>query len=136
MQPTTQELIAKVHAARELLMEVCIALNAPTVVQRPKRTATPPMPKKPHCVGDSGKLRAALWECGWFAHAKDLVFSDTTKNWRRIKLWRASLLFQATQAEQHALSEELHKQFGDRIIKLGFIPHWRGTQSLCIWLRK
>lgn len=136
MQPTTQELIRKIHDARELLMEVCIALNNPTAVAKPKPTPTPPMPKQMKYRGDTGLVRKALWDCGWFKHAEDCIFNDKRKNWSRIKVWFAGKIYAATQAEQEALEQALRKEFGDRILKMGFVPCFHQTQSLCIWLRK
>lgn len=135
MPPNTEELIAKIHDARELLMQVCIALNAPAATPQPKRTPTPPMPKQPQYRGDAGRFRRALWECGWFKHAKDMVFHDKRRNWSRIKLWFANSIYEASQMQQEALEAELRKEFGDRIIKMGFIKHWTDDKSFCIWLR-
>ena len=120
--------------AGRMIEDVRRALDG--AARKPKPARVAPKPKKPLCVGDRGKLRTALWECGWFGHATDIIFSDNRKNWRRVKLWMANNIFEATQAEQLALSEAIQAQYGDRVIKVGFMKHYRFGKSLCIWLRK
>ena len=89
--------------------------------------------------GDIGLFRACLMMAGFCVSAGSTIFNDNDK-WhtkRRLKLWFADSVFNASQEQQWALEGFLREAFGDRIIKMEFIPGgWNGNwKSLCIKLR-
>lgn len=135
-----QEIIRQLHDIRDTLMDLCIELNTPATASKPKRTPTTPKPKQPQYKGDTGRFRKALRDCGWTEHADSSVFHDKRKSWSRIKLWFANQIYEATQAEQETLEAAIRKEFGDRVIKMGFtegMPWANGDcqKQLCVWLK-
>ena len=95
--------------------------------------------------GDSGKLRKCLHAAGfnqdgpWFS--RPMIFSDTRKDGRRLKLWTADKVFAAKQNKQKYLQQLLMKEFGKRYKGAQFI---RATsiyspydyKSFCVYLSK
>lgn len=89
--------------------------------------------------GDTGKFRQALADSGFAHRAEDSIFNDNSKDntWRRLKLWRANDIFDASQSRQRKLEANLRKQFGKRILAMYFVGgahHWTGDAALCIRL--
>ena len=91
--------------------------------------------------GDIGLFRACLMMSGFCVSAGSSIFNDDSKakpkkGTRRLKLWFADSVYEAPQEQQWALEGFLREAFGDRIIKMEFIPggwcdDWK---SLCIKL--
>lgn len=96
-----------------------------------------------HFKGDIGLFREALLNNGFATLSKWVIFNDNSHyhTRRRLKLWFAKEVFDATQKKQRALEQSLRLAFGDRIIEMYFIESsnrvWRqdGIVSLCIKLR-
>ena len=77
--------------------------------------------------GDIGLFRACLMLAGFPATSESSIFNDDSKAkpkkpTRRLKLWFADSVFNASQEQQWALEGFLREAFGDRIIKMEFIP--------------
>ncbi len=90
--------------------------------------------------GDVGLFRAALLLAGFFTRSECLIFNDRSKvtGARRLKLWFADSVNEASQEQQWALEGYLREVFGDRIQSMYFLPGmpWnRGNASLCIRLK-
>lgn len=89
-------------------------------------------------MSDIKLFRAALLLSGFFERSECLIFNDKRNNFRRLKLWFASAVFDAPQKQQKALEQLLRDAFGDRILSMYFIPaeRWHGAPwSLCIRLK-
>lgn len=76
--------------------------------------------------GDKGLLRLALVEAGFKRHVvQGQIFNDVRKTGvRRLKLWFASEVFDAPQAQQRKLEKslrELFDMYGTRIEHMEFI---------------
>lgn len=92
--------------------------------------------------GDTGLFRLALLEAGFKWQAtRASIFNDYRKHgqFRRLKLWFATEVFDAPQAQQRKLEKSLRELFGTRIEHMEFIkggigrtPGWK---SLTIKLR-
>lgn len=92
-----------------------------------------------HFKGDTGKFRKALAHAGFKGHAEDMIFNDDRHGTpkppgRRLKLWFADGIAVAPLDKQWKLEEALRKEFGNRIVSMHFIAHWRGGKSLVIRL--
>ena len=89
--------------------------------------------------GDIGLFRAALLLSGFFRRSESSIFNDKSKDGtRRLKLWFADGIEDASQEQQWALEGLLREVFGKRILSMYFIecPHWcGGGASLCIKLK-
>jgi hypothetical protein len=95
-------------------------------------------------VGDIGKFRQALLAAGFESASWRIIFNDDSKAVpkqpiRRLKLWIAEDINNASQKKQWKLEAALRKAFGDRIITMYFIPGERWNRnpypSLCIKLK-
>lgn len=69
-----------------------------------------------HYRGDAGLLREAVQYAGVKLY-DDRVFSDGNIGTRRLKLWRAQGLFDATDAQKKKFMERLKENFGNRVVK-------------------
>lgn len=92
--------------------------------------------------GDTGLFRSALLLAGFWNASEGTIFNDDSKakpkqSTRRLKLWFADSVFNAPLEQQWALEGYLREAFGDRIIKMEFIPGgWNNDwKSLTIRLR-
>lgn len=90
--------------------------------------------------GDIGLFRSALLLAGFFNQSEGTIFNDFRKieGFRRLKLWFADSVFNASQEQQKALEGYLREAFGDRILSMYFTstPGWfGGAYSLCIRLK-
>lgn len=89
--------------------------------------------------GDTGLFRAALLLSGFFRRSECHIFNDKSQEgWRRLKLWFADGIEEASQEQQWALEGLLREVFGDRILSMYFIEcvPWDGSgSSLCIRLK-
>ena len=91
--------------------------------------------------GDTGKLRQALDAANlapYWTH--DTIFNDNSKDGkhRRLKLWFAQHIFEASQKQQRKLEQELRNAFGKRILSMYFVKRHEytgGGKSLCIKLQ-
>jgi hypothetical protein len=92
--------------------------------------------------GDIGMFRSALWAAGFRDLAEGIIFNDDRKckpklPGRRLKLWFAGQVFNASHAQQVLLEDALRNCFGDRIITMYFTQtaSWLPkSKSLCIKL--
>ncbi len=102
--------------------------------------------------GDIGAVREALVTSGfeqcayYYADGRrvctEAIFNDKNKatGTRRIKVWVATDIFEATQQEQKRLQAQLQAAFGARIVKMYFIrlpqhvAHGGMGKSFCIKL--
>jgi hypothetical protein len=89
--------------------------------------------------GDIGLFRSALLLAGFVRESEDSIFNDDSRDHtrRRLKLWSAESIFNASQEDQKVLGGYLREFFGDRIISMYFVPgmhywHTDATKSLCI----
>ncbi len=73
--------------------------------------------------GDCGKLRQALKDAGIELGIVTSIFNDRSKltGKRKLKLWFAQNVWNAPAKHQWALHDNLHKQFGKRILAMYFI---------------
>lgn len=78
--------------------------------------------------GDAGLLREALHYAGVEAKYGDMIFSDGNKHTRRLKIWMARNLFNASDAQKKMFMERLKFHFGNRVVKYG---HWVSTAPYC-----
>lgn len=89
--------------------------------------------------GDVGLFRAALLLSGFFTRSECSIFNDNSKNGtRRLKLWFADSVNEASQEQQWALEGLLREAFGKRILVMYFVecaPWSGGGSSLCIRLK-
>lgn len=90
--------------------------------------------------GDIGLFRSALLLAGFFHQSEGSIFNDYRKKegFRRLKLWFAGSVFEASQEQQKALEGYLREVFGDRILSMYFTstPCWSAAAySLCIRLK-
>jgi hypothetical protein len=92
--------------------------------------------------GDLGLFRASLMLAGFCPQSEDMIFNDNTRDGkrRRLKLWFADRVFQASQEQQKVLEQHLRDAFGKRILCMYFsqnVWHWSGNpgKSLCIRLK-
>jgi len=95
--------------------------------------------------GDIGKFRRALLNAGFVRQSDGSIFNDDSKakvktNVRRLKLWFASDVFDATQKQQRRLEKYLRSEFGERILTMYFVENSTpyggfGATSLCIKLQ-
>ena len=91
--------------------------------------------------GDVSLFRGALLLAGFLPHSESYIFNDyrKTTGFRRLKLWAATWVFEAEQAQQQALEKALREAFGDRILSMYFVANVHGWtprgKSLCIRLR-
>lgn len=85
-----------------------------------------------------GKLRIATDNVGINPSYGWELFTQVRKDGtRRLKVWRADRIFNASQETQVALEAELKKAYGDAYMYAYFIPcgPWNGaTKSFCIIL--
>lgn len=139
----TTQLAAKVEQARVLLLDVVLELELGKAVAKPASKPAKPTytnaNRPPRFAGDMGALRKALWENNFHRAARGSMFHDKHDSWRRIKLWFASDVFDASQVAQEQLAADIRLAYGERLIKMGFTKteNWTGGQwSLCIWLEK
>jgi hypothetical protein len=99
------------------------------------------MPKHAHEVP---AFRKALQAAGFTAPYAPTIYNDLHKGGatRRVKLWFADGIFDASIAKQRRLEKQLKKEFGSRILSMYFIhradyylAQQCGTgKSLCILL--
>ncbi len=89
--------------------------------------------------GDLGLFRAALLLSGFPGRSESSIFNDNSKDHttRRLKLWFADPVFEASQEQQKALEAHLREAFGARILRMYFIQNSTpyGGKSLCIKLQ-
>lgn len=88
--------------------------------------------------GDNGLFRSALLLAGFFERAEGSIFNDKHKNFRRLKLWYSTPVFNAPQEQQQVLEKLLREAFGDRIISMYFqrgYSRWTPIYQLCIRLK-
>jgi hypothetical protein len=78
--------------------------------------------------GDAGLLREALHYIGVERNYGDTIFSDGNKHTRRLKIWMAGNLFNASNAQKKMFMERLKFHFGNRVVKYG---HWVSTSPYC-----
>lgn len=89
-------------------------------------------------MSDTKLFRAALLLSGFFERSECLIFNDKRNNFRRLKLWFATPVFNAPQKQQQALEQLLRETFGNRILSMYFVKaeRWHGvTWSFCIRLK-
>ena len=77
---------------------------------------------------DVGSFRQALYNAGFIDRADELIFNDKNVDSRRLKLWFAGSVVNATEAQKQKLDLALQAQFGDRLLRHGAIKGstWRG----------
>lgn len=88
--------------------------------------------------GKSGKFRQALEDSGFLATLRNpQIYNDRRKTFRRLKLWCAENIFDASITAQSKLEAELRKQFGTDILEMYFVKgdRWHGQMSLCVKLK-
>ena len=85
-------------------------------------------------MSDTAKFRKALKAAKF--NADGFIFNDKSKRTgiRRLKLWRAGAIEQASQYRQKKLEAKLREEFGDRIRVMYFIDANYFGSSLCIKL--
>ncbi len=92
--------------------------------------------------GDAEKLRTALLCAGFYPQSgHGMIFSDTRKYSRRLKLWLGTAIHEAPLHAQQTLERYLKQQFGNRYVG-GFFTEFSGrpfgpsVKSFCVRLAK
>ena len=83
-------------------------------------------------MSDSKKLRISLILAGF--DSERIIYSDTFKKDRRLKINVANDIFEAPQKKQKKLLKNIKNQFGDRFAN-GYFIRGRYNKQLCIRLQ-
>ena len=89
-------------------------------------------------LGDTKKFRQAMRDSGFNIRADSgTIFNDKSKRTgiRRLKLYQAAGIFDASQYYPKKLEKQLRLQFGDRILCMYFIAGCYYPRQLCIKLK-
>lgn len=115
----TKKIISLGKNAKHLESDVEEALFVAPLPTIPAKVKAPAKVKKFRTDTDVGTFRQALYNCGFAAAADQIIFNDKNTDSRRLKLWFAGDVLNASAARKEQLMEELNALFGDRLLMCG-----------------